>query len=76
MAKVLIGNLDNRIVNRLKKRARRNDRSLQAELQSIVERAALADVIESRDLAARIRRKLSDRKHSDSAAMLAEDRRR
>jgi len=76
MARVLIRNLDDRIVNRLKKRARRNERSLQAELQSIVERAAVADVIESRDLAARIRRKLRDRKHSDSAAMLAEDRRR
>lgn len=76
MARVLIRNLDDRIVNRLKKRALRNARSLQAELQSIVERAAVADVIESRDLAARVRRKLSDRKHSDSAAMLAEDRRR
>ncbi len=76
MAKVLIRNLDDRIVSRLKRRARRNDRSLQAELQMIVERAALADGIEAHDLAARIRRKLSDRKHSDSTPLVAEDRRR
>jgi plasmid stability protein len=76
MAKVLIRNLDERTVRRLKRRALRNDRSLQAELQTIVERAALADVIDTRDLAAQIRRKLSGRKHSDSTALIAEDRRR
>jgi plasmid stability protein len=76
MAKVLIRNLDERIVNRLKKRARRNERSLQAELQTIIKRAALADVVEGRALAARVRRKLSDRKHSDSSTLIAADRRR
>ncbi|HEV8660364.1 MAG TPA: hypothetical protein VGS96_17290 [Thermoanaerobaculia bacterium] len=76
MAKVLIRNLDERIVNRLKKRARRNERSLQAELQTIIKRAALADVVEGRALAARVRRKLSDRKHSDSSTLIADDRRR
>jgi plasmid stability protein len=73
---VLIRDLDERTVERLKKRASRNRRSLQAELQLIVERAAAIDMVESRDVAARIRRKLSGRKHSDSAALLAEDRRR
>jgi antitoxin FitA len=76
MAKVLIRDLDERVVDRLKKRATRNGRSLQAELQMIVERAAATDIAESRDVAARIRRKLANRKHSDSAALLAEDRRR
>ena len=76
MARVLIRDLDERTVERLKKRASRNRRSLQAELQLIVERAAAIDMVESRDVAARIRRKLSGRKHSDSAALLAEDRRR
>jgi plasmid stability protein len=76
MAKVLIRDLDERVVDRLKKRASRNGRSLQAELQMIVERAAAIDIVESRDVAARIRRKLADRKHSDSAALLADDRRR
>jgi len=76
MARVLIRDLDERTVERLKKRASRNGRSLQAELQLIVERAARVDVLESRDVAARIRRKLSGRTHSDSAALLADDRRR
>lgn len=74
MARVLIRDLDERTVERLKARAARNRRSLQAELQLIVERAAAVDAAES--LAARIRRKLSHRKHSDSAALIAEDRRR
>ncbi len=76
MAKVLIRDLDDRVVARLKRRASRNGRSLQAELQMIVERAAAIDIIDSRDVAARMRVKLAGRKHSDSAALLADDRRR
>lgn len=76
MARVLIRDLDERTVERLKVRAARNNRSLQAELQMIVERAAVVDIIESRVVAARIRRKLTGRNHSDSAALLAGDRRR
>jgi plasmid stability protein len=76
MARVLIRDLDDRVVEKLKARASRNGRSLQAELQMIVERAAATDVIDGRGIAARIRRRLSDRKHSDSAALIAADRRR
>ena len=76
MARVLIRDLDERTVQRLKARASRNHRSLQAELQMIVERAAAIDILESRDVAARIRKKLANRRHSDSAALLADDRRR
>jgi len=67
MARVLIRDLDERTITKLKERAARNNRSLQAELHSIVERAASA---------ARLRRRLSGRRHSDSAALIAEDRRR
>jgi plasmid stability protein len=76
MANVLIRNLDNEIVAKLKDRAARNDRSLQAELQSILERAATVDVANARELALRIQRKLSDRKFSDSTELIADDRRR
>lgn len=76
MARVLIRDLEERTVERLKARAARNGRSLQAELQLIIERAADADMVESRIAAARIRRKLGGRKHSDSGALIAEDRRR
>jgi plasmid stability protein len=74
VAEVLIRNLDERTVSRLKERAARNDRSLQAELVLILERAAVTDVVEGRALAARIRRKLDNRRHSDSTASIAEDR--
>lgn len=76
MAEVLIRNLDDQTVARLKQRAARNDRSLQAELQTILERAAMVDVIEGRALAARIRKKLSDREHTDSTTLIADDRQR
>ena len=76
MARVLIRNLDEQTVDRLKKRAARNGRSLQAELREIIERAAKVDVIDGRALAAKIRRKLSGRPHSDSTELIAEDRRR
>lgn len=76
LASVLIRDLDERTIERLKTRASRNGRSLQAELRMLVERAAAVDVLESREIAARIRKKLGGRKHSDSAALLADDRRR
>lgn len=76
MAQVLVRNLDAKHVERLKERARQNGRSLEAELRGILERAASADLAEARTLAARIRRRLAGRKHSDSAAMVAEDRQR
>ena len=76
MANVLIRNLDERTVNKLKARAARNGRSLQAELKVIVERAAEVDVVDARAAAARIRRSLSGRKLSNTTDLLAEDRRR
>jgi plasmid stability protein len=76
MAQVLIRDLDPKLVDRLKDRAREHGRSLEAELRSILEVAAAMDLIEARALAARIRRRLAGRKHSDSAALVSEDRRR
>ena len=76
MAEVLIRDVEDQTIARLKERAARNNRSLQAELHIIVERAAVMDMADSRALAARIRRKLSDRQHSDSAMLVSEDRRR
>jgi antitoxin FitA len=74
MATVLIRNLDDRTIEALRRRAAGNGRSLQAELHRIIERAAAADPIEGRALADRIRRKLSGGEHSDSSALIAEDR--
>ncbi len=76
MAQVLVRNLEGAVVERLKARARRHGRSLQAELKSVLEQAAGVNAEEARALAARIRRRLAGRRHSDSAALVAEGRRR
>lgn len=76
MAQVLVRDLDPGVVERLKARARDRGRSLEAELRGILEAAAAVDRGEARALAARIRRRLSGRGHSDSADLQAEDRAR
>jgi antitoxin FitA len=76
MAQVLIRGIDTKVVDCLKERAREHGRSLEAELRGILEAAAATDLIDAKVLAARIRRRLSGRVHSDSAALVSEDRRR
>lgn len=75
MSQVLVRDLDPDVLDRLEQRARDSGRSLQAELRAILEQAArpAGDVSA---LAARIRRKLAGRDHSDSAELLALDRER
>ena len=76
MAQVLIRELDDDVVTRLKERAQRHGRSLEAELRRILEQAATASFAEARLLAARLRRRLAGRIYTDSAASTAEDRTR
>lgn len=76
MAQVLVRDLKAHVVARLKARAERSGRSLQAELKDILEQASRQSAIDARALAARIRRQLAGRPHSDSAALLAADRAR
>jgi antitoxin FitA len=81
MAQVLVRNLDERVVDQLKARAKENGRSLQAELKRILEDAAQAPtrrmtMAESRALADRIRAMFSNRVQSDSGELHAEDRAR
>ena len=76
MSQVLVRSLEPAILERLKARARRHGRSLQAELKAILETAAEGDLIDARVVADRIRAVLRVRKGSDSGAAQAEDRRR
>lgn len=76
MAQVLVRDVAPEAVARLKQRAKSHGRSLQAELRSLLEQAASRDPVEARDLAARIRRRLAGRRHTDSARLQAEDRSR
>ena len=76
MAQVLVRNLSEQTVARLKKRATTRGRSLQAEVKSILEEAAKeeqADFWKAADLL-RERLKRSGRKFSDSAVLIREDR--
>ena len=76
MAQVLVRDLDPAVVGKLKARARRHRRSLQAEVKGIIEQAVLIDTTATRAHAARIRRKLEKRSHTDSVELLAADRER
>ena len=76
MAQVLVRRLDPPTLERLKARALRHGRSLQAELKAILEKASEADVLDARLVADRIRRSLRGRRTTDSGAMQSEDRRR
>ena len=75
MGQVLVRGLDDTVIERLKQRAERHHRSLEAELREVLEQVSRqVDVATSRDLANRIRRKLEGRPHSDSAGLIREDR--
>jgi plasmid stability protein len=75
MPDVLVRDLSPRALARLKARASRRGRPLQAELKGILEQAAKTGP-DIAALAARIRRRLSGRRHSDSARLVAADRAR
>ncbi len=74
MAQVLVRDLDDSVVERLKARAKRHGRSLEAELRIVLEQSASADMLEARRVADWIRAALRGREHSDSADLMAEDR--
>jgi plasmid stability protein len=77
MAQVLVRNLQDKVVARLKKRAAQRGRSLQAEVKRILEDAAAetdqADVWKGIEKF-RERMRRSGRVFSDSAEMIREDR--
>jgi len=76
VARVLVRDLGTDVVARLKARAKRNGRSLQAELKDILQMASRYRAVDARALADRIRRQLRGRAHIDSVELLAEDRSR
>jgi plasmid stability protein len=74
MPSVHIRDLSEATLEKLRTRARRNDRSLQAELKLILEEAAGRDWVETLARAERMRRQLARRAHDDSAQLIARDR--
>ena len=77
MAQVLIRDLDDSIVERLKTIAANHGRSLQTELKLAIEtHARKTNKAEGRALAARIRRQIRSKRQTDSGILQAEDRER
>jgi plasmid stability protein len=74
MAQILVRGLDESVVARLRKRARREGHSLQSEVRSILEQAARVDAESALRLADRIRSRFKGREFDDSAELIHEDR--
>jgi plasmid stability protein len=76
MAQILIRNVDEATLDKLKARARRSHRSLQGEVTEILEQAVRTDVERFLEKAARLRQSLAGRSFTDSGTLIAEDRAR
>ncbi len=74
MAQIIICNLDDAVVERLKARAKANGRSLEAEVRYILEQSAKVDMATARQHVMEIRKKLDGRKFPDTVELIREDR--
>lgn len=74
MPNVLVRDVEEGILQKLKERAKENGRSLQNELQMIFRYFAEAESDSDEKTAAKIKDSLRGRVFSDSAALLREDR--
>jgi plasmid stability protein len=76
MPDVLVRNIDETILLKLKDRAERNGRSLQNELVQVFRSLAEDIPVSDETTAARIKKSLRGRTFSDSAVLIREDRAR
>lgn len=76
MAQILVRNLEEKVVKRLKDRAKRERRSLQSEVKMILEQAAQVDMDTAREMLTKFRRRFKGRKFPDSVELIREDRNR
>jgi plasmid stability protein len=76
MPNVLIRDLDEELLTRLKKAAEENGRSLQAEIHAILKRADMVSRVATIRLSEKWLRRLAGTKQSDSAELIREDRER
>jgi antitoxin FitA len=75
MGQLLIRGLDEDVIERLRKRAEWNHRSLEDELRAILELASRqVDVETARKMVDEFRHRLGGRNHSDSTDLIREDR--
>lgn len=79
MAQILVRDLDKDVVERLKKRAKKDGRSMQSELKRIIEQASNApklDAEAARKTSERFLRRFRGRKFPSTTDLIREDRRR
>jgi len=77
MAQILVRDLDEGAVERLKKRAREDGRSLQSEVKAILEAAAFepkVDMKAARKISEAFHRKFKNRKFPATVDLIHEDR--
>ena len=74
MANVLVRDLDNGVLKQLKAAAKAHGRSLQAEIHAVLEHAGVRSLAETRRVSAQWLKRLRTSSHSDSAAVIREDR--
>ncbi len=79
MAQILVRNLSKEVVERLKKRAMEDGRSLQSEVKLILEQAAFeprVDMETARKICEEFRRRFKGRRFPDTVELIREDRAR
>ena len=76
MGQVTVRNLDDRVLARLRERARAHHRSLEAELRTILSEAVAPVGPALREELDRIRQALRSRWSADTTALIRQDRRR
>lgn len=76
MPQVLVRDLDSAVIKKLKARARRHRRSLQAELKEILEQTAALSSMDVRGRVDEVRAMFAGRMFTDSAALIRRDRAR
>lgn len=76
MPNVLVRDVDEKVLEKLKNKAARNGRSLQREVQIILSEAINFEPLSDLQVARKIKDSLRGRQHSDSAELLREDRNR
>lgn len=74
MPNLLIRDLDDDVLQGLKAAAKAHGRSLQAEIHDVLRRANTRNLAGTRRLSARWLQRLTSRRHSDSTALIREDR--
>lgn len=74
MADVLVRDLDDHVLKRLKAAARAHGRSLQAEIHDVLHRASSRNLAETRRLSERWLKRLRKSPQLNSAAMIRDDR--